>query len=72
MFSNYIFLYLDIVNRVQKVENPPFRPYVPHSIENATQLKFLMKKCWNENADERPNFHEIKKDVENLMKQNGL
>ncbi|XP_057310998.1 atrial natriuretic peptide receptor 1-like isoform X2 [Hydractinia symbiolongicarpus] len=62
----------DIVQRVKKVENPPFRPHVPQLIENAEQLRDLMKRCWDENADERPAFPEIRKEIENLMKQNGL
>ena len=53
------------------MENPPFRPYVPMVIEKAEQLKTLMKRCWNENDDDRPTFHEIKKDIEILMKRNG-
>ncbi|XP_057310994.1 atrial natriuretic peptide receptor 1-like isoform X2 [Hydractinia symbiolongicarpus] len=62
----------DIVQRVKKVENPPFRPHVPQLIENAEQLRDLMKRCWDENADERPAFPEIRKEIENLMKRNGL
>lgn len=67
-----IFPNLDIVQRVKKVENPPFRPHVPQLIENAEQLRDLMKRCWDENADERPAFPEIRKEIENLMKRNGL
>ena len=62
---------LEIVDRVRRMENPPFRPYVPMVIEKAEQLKTLMKRCWNENDDDRPTFHEIKKDIEILMKRNG-
>lgn len=65
-------MFLDIVARVKKVENPPFRPHVPQLIEHAEPLRDLMKRCWNENADERPTFQETKKEIENLMKANGL
>ncbi|XP_066910616.1 atrial natriuretic peptide receptor 1-like [Clytia hemisphaerica] len=62
----------EIVTRVKRVERPPFRPHVPQLIENAETLRDLMKKCWDENADERPSFAECRKEIENLMKINGL
>jgi len=65
-------LNLEIVVRVKCVENPPFRPHVPQLIENAESLRESMKKCWDENADDRPSFAENRKEIENLMKMNGL
>ena len=53
-------------------ENPPFRPHVPQLIENAEDLRDVMKRSWVENADERPSFTDIRKEIENLMKRNGL
>lgn len=63
---------LEIVTRVKRVENPPFRPHVPQLIENAETLRDLMKRCWNESADDRPSFAESRKEIEGLMKDNGL
>lgn len=63
---------LEIVTRVKRVENPPFRPHVPQLIENAETLRDLMKRCWDESADDRPSFAESRKEIEGLMKDNGL
>ena len=54
------------------MEKPPFRPHVPQLIENAENLRELMKRCWDESADDRPSFAENRKEIENLMKNNGL
>lgn len=62
----------EIVLRVKRPENPPFRPHVPQLIANAECLRDLMKRCWDENADERPSFAEARKEIENQMKHNGL
>ena len=63
---------LEIVERVKASENPPFRPHVPQLIANAESLRELMKRCWDENADDRLTFTEARKEIENQMKQNGL
>ncbi|XP_047143124.1 atrial natriuretic peptide receptor 1 isoform X1 [Hydra vulgaris] len=62
----------EIVMRVKNGENPPFRPHVPQLIENAEDLRDIMKKSWVENADERPSFTDIRKEIEGLMKRNNL
>ena len=54
------------------MEDPPFRPHVSEMIEKAESLRDLMKRCWRERPDERPQFSEIKNDIEKVLKHNGL
>ena len=58
--------------RVKNGEVPPFRPHVPQVLEKAESLRELMKRCWDENADDRPSFSEIRKEVESMMKKNEM
>eukprot|EP00794_Sanderia_malayensis_P009042 gene9042-10009_t len=62
----------EIVNRVIAGELPPFRPTVSELIEEAEGLRDIMKKCWLEHPNIRPSFHELCKDIESMMKANGL
>ena len=62
----------DIIERLCCVENPPYRPHVPQLIENAESLRELMKRCWDEQPEDRPTYHDIQKEIEALMKHNGL
>eukprot|EP00795_Rhopilema_esculentum_P009034 gene9034-16677_t len=62
----------EIVARVVKAENPPFRPIVPNSIENAPELQTMMCRCWSENPQDRPSFSEMAKETEAAMKGNGF
>ena len=43
----------DIIEKLKKVEIPPFRPQVSQLIDKAEPLRELMKRCWYENPDER-------------------
>ena len=52
--------------------SPPFRPVVSELISKAEGLHDLMKKCWQEKPEERPSFAELRKDVEVMMKVNGM
>jgi len=52
--------------------SPPFRPVVSEFISGAEGLREVMKKCWFENPEERPYFSELRKDVEVMMKDNGM
>ena len=52
--------------------NPPFRPVVSELISRAEGLHDVMKKCWLENPEDRPYFSELRKDVEVMMKANGM
>ncbi|XP_048576329.1 atrial natriuretic peptide receptor 1 isoform X2 [Nematostella vectensis] len=62
----------EIVRRVQNVEFPPFRPTVPVLIAGVEELRELMKQCWDENPDMRPDFNEIKKIMNKILVNNGM
>lgn len=61
-----------IVERVRECSKPPYRPIVQQLLDGAEGLRDVMKKCWNENPDERPSFSDLCKDVESMMKANNL
>ena len=63
---------LEIVNRVQNGEFPPFRPTVAELITGVEEIRELMKQCWEENPDLRPDFHEIKKIMNKILTNNGM
>ncbi len=58
--------------RVKAGELPPFRPTVSEIMDEAAGLRDLMKRCWLENPDIRPSFHDISKDIEAMMKASGM
>lgn len=62
----------DIVHRVKDAEFPPFRPTVTQLITGVEEIRELMKQCWVENPDERPDFHEIKKIMHKVLVNNGM
>eukprot|EP00794_Sanderia_malayensis_P009041 gene9041-10008_t len=62
----------DIISRVKQGGSLPFRPSIQCPIKNAEDLEVVMRKCWNENPAERPSFSDLRKDLESLMKANGL
>ncbi|CAH1775514.1 unnamed protein product [Owenia fusiformis] len=51
----------DIVKRIARAENPPFRPTVPKGDELDATLMDLMYDCWQENPEFRPTCAEVKK-----------
>ena len=55
----------EIVGRVSTRTNPPFRPPLTANVARE-DLHLLMKMCWNENPDERPEFWEIRKLLKKL------
>ena len=67
-----LFFALDIINRVKNAEFPPFRPTVTQLITGVEEIRELMKQCWVENPDERPDFHEIKKIMHKVLVNNGM
>ena len=68
-----IFLSLPaIIERVKARSDPPFRPAVSDLLDGAEGLRDCMKRCWAENPEERTRFAELRKDVEIMMKENGL
>lgn len=62
----------EIVNRVQNGEFPPFRPTVSELITGVEEMRELMKQCWEESPDLRPDFHEIKKIMNKILTNNGM
>lgn len=60
------------MNRVKDGEFPPFRPTVTQLITGVEEIRELMKQCWVENPDERPDFHEIKKIMHKVLVNNGM
>ena len=63
---------LEIVNKVQNGEFPPFRPTVSELITGVEEMRELMKQCWEESPDLRPDFHEIKKIMNKILTNNGM
>ena len=66
------FVAVDIIRRVKDGEFPPFRPTVTTLITGVEELRELMKQCWNDNSEERPDFHEIKKIMHKVLVNNGM
>ena len=66
------YLFLAIIEKVKQRCDPPFRPFVHELLDGAEGLRDLMKLCWNDIPEERPQFSELRKDVECMMKANGL
>jgi len=62
----------EILKRIRVPELPPFRPTVSELIESAEGLRDIMKKCWLEHPDVRPTFPDLCKEIDGLMKANGL
>ncbi|XP_020901343.1 atrial natriuretic peptide receptor 1 isoform X2 [Exaiptasia diaphana] len=62
----------EIVRRVQNTEFPPFRPTVPVLIAGVEELRELMKQCWQEEPDLRPDFTEIRKIMNKILINNGM
>ncbi|CAH1778209.1 unnamed protein product [Owenia fusiformis] len=58
----------EIVKRVARAENPPFRPTVPQDSGLNDIIKDLMYDSWQENPDFRPTVNEIKKQVMRMNK----
>ena len=64
--------FVEIVNKVQNGEFPPFRPTVSELISGVEEMRELMKHCWEEHPDLRPDFHEIKKTMNKILTNNGM
>ena len=65
-------IFVEIVERVKFPECPPFRPPVPYLIEKVEALRDLMKRCWAEDPDDRPSIFDVRKEIESMMRHNGL
>ena len=55
----------EIIGRVRDVDGPIFRPPIPpNSCER--HLEVLMRKCWDENPLDRPDFAAISQDFRKI------
>nr|XP_042898097.1 atrial natriuretic peptide receptor 1-like isoform X2 [Parasteatoda tepidariorum] len=52
----------EILARIRVCESPPFRPVVPKETCSAA-LIMLMKRCWSEDADDRPDISQVKAEM---------
>ena len=52
---------LEIILRVRNHEVPPFRPHIPEDSNVPDKAVFLMRCCWHEHSESRPDFHGIRK-----------
>lgn len=62
----------EIVKRVTEAEIPPFRPTVVNLITGVEELRELMKLCWEEKPEARPDFHDIKKTMHRILSNSGM
>ena len=62
----------EIIRRVREFEVPIFRPTVLNIIEDLDELRDLMKTCWEEDPDSRPDFPEIKRRINRILVTRGM
>ena len=71
--NNYLFRsFQEIIRRVREVEVPIFRPTVFNIIEELDELRDLMKTCWEEDPNSRPDFPEIKRRMNRILVMRGM
>ncbi|XP_061189735.1 atrial natriuretic peptide receptor 2-like [Saccostrea echinata] len=51
----------EIIMRVRNHEVPPYRPHIPEDSNVPDKAIFLMRCCWHEHSESRPDFHNIRK-----------
>lgn len=56
----------EIINRVRKGEDPPYRPYIPDDSALPDKAVNLMNSCWSEISENRPDFGHIRKKLIDL------
>ena len=63
-------LIAEVVERVKAGGEPPFRPNVPKDLDDPESMKILelMKMCWNEIPEKRPDSNGIKREIKELNK----
>lgn len=54
-------LFSEIIMRVRNHEVPPYRPHIPDDSNVPDKAVFLMRCCWHEHSESRPDFHSIRK-----------
>lgn len=60
-----IFAPSEILDKVIKRDSPPHRPMVPAN-EAPAELRHLMKRCWDDVSEARPNFDLVLKMMKDL------
>jgi len=45
---------------------------VVNLITGVEELRELMKSCWDEKPEARPDFHDIKKSMQRILSNNGM
>ena len=58
----------EILDLVIKGEEPPFRPQLPKYEKGEEGMVELMRDCWKEDPNERPDTEDIKKRLKSLNK----
>ncbi|KAK3083751.1 hypothetical protein FSP39_002603 [Pinctada imbricata] len=58
----------EVINRIRKIEDPPYRPFIPSDSNLPDKSLTLMSICWHENPESRPDFHNIRKRLVDLNK----
>lgn len=64
-FESYSLAANEVVERVRKRENPPFRPSL-EQYDCSTGIKDIIQQCWNDNPSLRPSFGDVKKFLSRL------
>ena len=62
----------DIIKKVANVDVPVFRPTVLNFIDDLVELSDLMRNCWEEDPDSRPDFNEIKRRLHRVITTKGM
>ncbi|ELT91112.1 hypothetical protein CAPTEDRAFT_175370 [Capitella teleta] len=68
-YSQYDLNPKDVIGRVVKTENPPFRPRTDRSL-CVSALFAMMEACWNETPSHRPTFGDIREEFKKINKEN--
>lgn len=67
-----VFIVADIVKLVTKGQKPYFRPTLPDQDANdegcGEELSNVIRRCWAEDAAERPDFHSLKTIIKRMNK----
>ena len=61
-----LFIYPDVVNRIRNGESIPFRPLMPDYNDFGESVVIMIRTCWSEDPEERPNFAKILKTFKSI------
>ncbi|XP_077993938.1 atrial natriuretic peptide receptor 1-like [Glandiceps talaboti] len=60
----------EIVEKIKKVESPPFRPGINNEICPA-EVRRLIQACWRETPHDRPNIGSVRSDIRKINSNNS-